>query len=573
LAPGLSATTLAAWGEPVGVPGAMPAWRPDGGNTATEQALQIGMHHGGLQYLPIDGSQHGLLLMAHGGVDDGLLHARGTLGWSADKVRKSQAAVGLSVVEVALKGQTWQTLRPSTLARRITANTPLVLSGPAAGHASLKTAADPGGRRVLGALAGGGLSLTPWGTALVGEHGFAEVFATADQPTLHERRYGLRRTGGNHGGFRWTEHDDRFDTVRHPNEPNRHGWIVEFDPSDPLASPVKRTALGRAGYAATAVSSLPTGRAHAERAVVYAADGGAFEYLTKFISRDPIRPADKGRSAAQANAQLLDEGTLYVARFDADGTGRWLPLDQGQGALTPANGFADAAEVLIKMRQAADLSGATRMDSPQALAVDAASGWVYAAMRANPLRGTPGQPRVDAANPRAGNAAGHVLRWRDTPGSAGETFTWNLLAQAGDPQASKAEWRATTQGDAYAQPAAMALDTRGGLWLGTAVPSSPPGKGEVEALRANRVICWPGGSMPARQMLTAPVNAAVGGLAFTPDGRTLFVNIAHPGETAGSLSDPAAPRRWSNWPDFLPDGRPRSATVALRRQDGGRLGG
>ena len=567
---GYKAVPLAAWGDPVGLPGASPAWRPDGGNTAAEQAAQLGMHHGGLQYLPLDGSQRGLLVMAHEGVDEGLLQPRGAPGGLAEKVKKAQAAVGLSVVEVALKGDSWQPVRPSRLARRITARTPVSISGPAAGHPALRTAADPAGRRVLGVLAGGGITLTPWGTALVGEQGFARAFATADQPTGLERRYGLNRNGGEGGpghaggtqgkAYRWHEIDERYDTVRHPNEPNRHGWIVEFDPNDPQAAPVKRTALGRGAHAATAITRMPSN----ERVVVYAADGGAFEYLTKFISRDAPRPAERGRSAAQANADLLDEGTLYVARFNADGTGRWLPMVHGQGPLTPARGFADAAEVLIKARLAADALGATRMDTPEALAVHAASGWVYAAMSRNPLRGGPGQPPVDAANPRAGNALGQVLRWRELPGSAGEMFDWQLLQPAGD---------------AYAQPASLALDPRGGLWLGTGVPSAALGKGDLAAFGPNQLLRCASvgkgetGAAQAQRFLTTPVNAEIGGLAFTPDGRTLFVNIAHPGETPGAPSDPNAPSRLSNWPDFQPGGRPRSATVAVRREDGGNIGG
>jgi secreted PhoX family phosphatase len=566
VAAGHKAVPVAAWGDPVGLPGASPAWRPDAGNTAAEQAVQLGMHHGGLQYLPLDGSARGLLVMAHEGVDDGLLQPRGAPGGMAEKVKKSQAAVGLSVVEVALAGDTWQPVRPSRLARRITARTPVALSGPAAGHPSLRTAADPAGRRVLGALAGGGITLTPWGTALVGEQGYARAFATADQPTGLERRYGLSRSGGEGGtgsagkGYRWHEIDERYDTVRHPNEPNRHGWIIEFDPNDPQAPPVKRTALGRGAHAATAVTRLPDN----ERVVVYAADGGAFEYLSKFISRDAPRPAERGRSAAQANADLLDEGTLYVARFNADGSGQWLPMVHGQGPLTPARGFADAGEVLIKARLAADALGATRMDTPEALAVHATSGWVYAAMARNPLRGGPGQPPVDAANPHPGNALGQLLRWRERPGSAGELFDWQLLQRAGD---------------AFAQPAALALDPRGGLWLGTGVPSVALGQGELAGFGRNQLLRCAGvsksdaGLVQAQRFLSTPVNAEIGGLAFTPDGRTLFVNIAHPGETPGAASDPNAPNRLSNWPDFKPDGRPRSATVALRRDDGGSVGG
>ncbi len=563
---GHTATVLAAWGEPVGLVGALPAWRPDASNSAAEQAVQLGTQHGGLQFLPLDGSRRGLLVMNHDGADEGLLHPRGLLGWTADKVQKSQAAQGLSVVEVALDpaSDRWQMVRPSRHARRITAATPVVLSGPAAGHALLRTAADPSGRRVLGALASGAVSTTPWGTCLSGEAAFADHFSTADQPTQHERRFGLSR---NPGG-RWHGFDERFDSVRHPNEANRFGWIVEFDPADALAVPFKRTALGRGAHAGVLASATADGRA-----VVYLADGGAFEYLYKFVSRDRMRPAAGGGSAAQANADLLDAGTLHVARFDADGSGRWLPLLHGSGPLTAAGGFASAAELLVKTRQAGDALRATRLDRAQALARDPASGWVYAALAHNTQRGAPGEAPADAANPRAGNAMGHILRWRDEGDAGGERFLWKLLLQAGDPAAARPEHRGTVQGDAFAAPSALALDRRGRVWIATGMAAGTPGPADRLRLGNNQLLACNPASGEVQRFLTGPVNAALGGVAFTPNGSTLFVNVSHPGAAPDGRNDPAAPARYSNWPDFQADGRPRSATLAIRRSDGGVVGG
>jgi secreted PhoX family phosphatase len=569
LASGYSATPLAAWGEPVGIAGTQPAWRPDASNSAADQAAQIGMHHGGLQYLALDGSRRGLLVMNHGGSDDGLLHVRGTLGWSAEKVKKSQAAQGVSVVEVELKGKQWQMLATSRHARRITAATPVVLSGPAAGHALLKTAADTSGRRVLGVLARGSVSITPWGSCLLGEEGFADHFVTADQATLHERRWGLRRNAGV-ASPRWHEFDERFDTVRHPQEPHRFGWVVEIDPTNAASTPFKRTALGRAAHGGAWAGTTPDGRA-----VVYTAESGRFEYLYKFVSRDRIRPATSGLSPAQANADLLDTGTLYVARFDADGSGRWLPLVHSQGRLTAANGFADQAEVLVKARQASDTLGGTRMDRPEALAIDVASGWVYAALAHNSQRGAPGQPGADAANPRSANAMGHILQWRESTASGaaqGERFVWKHLLLAGNPQAARPEHQGNIRGDAFACPGALALDPRGVLWIGTGVGSATLGKGEMGALGNNQLLACNPANAEVRRFMTGPVNSELAGTAFTPDGRTAFINVQHPGESAPGPSDPGNPQRYSNWPDFLPDGRPRSATVAVRRNDGGVIG-
>jgi secreted PhoX family phosphatase len=330
---------IAPWGDPIGIAGSMPAFKEDGSNTAAEQEVQFGMHHDGIHYFPIDGSHRGLLVMNHEYVDDGLLHPDGMKTWTADKVRKAQAAHGVSVVEVAVQGGRWQVVAPSSFARRITARTSIAFTGPAAGHALLRTAADPTGTRVLGTLNNCASGMTPWGTYLTAEENFIFYFQGPEQPDAHGRRWGLRKGGG---GYRWHEHDERFDATRHPNEPNRFGWIVEIDPMDPTSSPVKRTALGRGAHEGATVALTRDGRA-----VMYSGEDARFEYVYKFVSRDRMAPG-----GAKANRALLDDGTLYVARFDADGHGRWLPLTHGAGPLTAANGFADQGEVLVKSRQA-----------------------------------------------------------------------------------------------------------------------------------------------------------------------------------------------------------------------------
>ena len=331
--------------------------------------------------------------MNHEYSDDGLLHPGGMADWSAEKVRKSQAAHGVSVTEIEWRGERWQAVRPSPYARRFTAATPFALGGPAAGHALMRTAADPIGRQVLGTFNNCASGMTPWGTYLSGEENFYFYFRTGPQPTAHERRWGLR----DNPGYRWQEHDPRFDTMRHPNEPNRFGWIVEIDPFDPQSRPVKRTALGRAAHEGAWVAVTRDGRA-----VVYSGEDARFEYIYKFVSREPIRPG-----GGMANAALLDHGTLYVARFDADGRGRWLPLVAGSG---PLAGFADQGEVVIKARQASDALGATKMDRPEWLAIDQATRWVYCSLTNNSSRGQPGLP-----GRRRGQSAGRQRHGPDHP--------------------------------------------------------------------------------------------------------------------------------------------------------------
>jgi len=572
--PGYVAQVLAPWGEPVGLAGAQPTFRWDLGNSAAEQAQQLGMHHDGMAYFPLQGSGHGLLALNHEYADHGLLFADGGREWNAEKVAKSQAAHGLAVIEVQRQADGhWQLRRPSRYARRVTAASPCAIAGPAAGHALMRTALDPHGRQVLGTFANCAGASTPWGTYLAGEENFIGYFRGPNRPNAHEQRWGLRP--GERWGYRWAEHDERFDASLHPNEPNRFGWIVELDPLDPGAAPVKRTALGRAAHEGATVALTRSGRA-----VVYSGEDAAFEYIYKFVSRDTMRPG-----GAKANAELLDHGTLYVARFDADGRGRWLPLVHGQGPLTAANGFADPGEVLIKARQASDLLGATPMDRPEWIAIDP-QGRVYCTLTNNTQRGAPGRPGVDAANPRAANVAGHIIRWQEDGDFDGLGFRWEHFVLAGDPRNERPEARGAVQGDAFACPDGLFVDGRGLIWIQTDMSSRDMGPGvahlrregsetgtaELAGLGNNMLLAADPHSGEVRRFLVAPPGAEVTGATLTPDNRTLFVNIQHPGETPGDISDPARPRLFSNWPDQRPDGRPRSATVAIRKLDGGVIG-
>ena len=561
---GYVAAALAPWGEPVGIAGNMPAWKADASNTAAEQAVQLGMHHDGIHYYPLDGSRRGLLVMNHEYVDDGLLHPDGLRTWSAEKVRKSQAAHGIAVIEVEQESAgTWKVVRPSRYARRITATTPFTLGGPAAGHPMMRTAADPAGRTALGTFNNCASGRTPWGTYLSGEENFRNYFAAGENLDAHQRRWGLARTAF----YRWPEHDERFDAVKHPNEPNRFGWVVEVDPMDPSSTPVKRTALGRAAHEGAWVAVTRDGRA-----VVYSGEDARNEYIYKFVSRDRIRPAGNGLSAAQANRDLLDHGTLYVARFDADGSGTWLPLVHGQGPLTAANGFADQGEVAIKARQASDALRATRMDRPEWLAIDPVNGTVYCTLTNNVDRGREGMPGPDAANPRAGNTHGHIIRWDEASDFDATQFRWNHLVLAGDPAQSRAEARGNIRGDLFACPDGIAFDGRGILWVQTDAHATQMNQGEFANIGNNQMLACDVATGEMRRFLTGPANCEITGMTMTPDGRTMFINVQHPGETPSDRSDPADPGRFSRWPDFAPGGRPRSSTVVIRRSDGGVIG-
>jgi uncharacterized protein len=570
---GYEAVAIAAWGEPVGVPGNMPSFRWDASNSAADQAVQMGMHHDGIHYYPIDGrsdgsSSHGLLVMNHEYTDDGLLFPDGKNSWTAEKVRKAQAAHGVAVIEVTFREGRWQMVRPSKYARRYTARTLFAVGGPAAGHALMRTEADPDGRTVLGTLNNCGSGMTPWGTYLSAEENWAFYFDGPDTRDADQRRWGLLSTGLS----RWGEHDPRFDASRHPNEFHRFGWIVEIDPYDPVSVPVKRTALGRGAKEGAWVATTRDGRA-----VVYSGEDARFEYIYKFVSRDPVAPG-----GAKANTTLLDHGTLYVARFDADGTGRWLALVQGQGPLTADHGFPDQGAVLIRSRQASDRLGATKMDRPEWIAIDQDARTVYCTLTNNSRRGMPNRPAVDAANPRANNTMGHIIEWTEDGDFDATTFSWKHLLLAGDPANERPEARGNIRGDSFACPDGLALDARGVLWIQTDMSSDEKHRGELQRLGNNQMLACDPATGEVRRFLTGPVGCEITGLALTPDGRTMFVNIQHPGEPLTPRDDnlevpnlhsnPADPRRYSNWPDFRPDGRPRSATVAIRKTNGEPIG-
>jgi secreted PhoX family phosphatase len=565
---GYDMQVLYAWGDPVS---SGPAFRQDASNSAAEQELQAGMHHDGLHFFPMVendasgraamSSRHGLLCINHEYTDDGLLHPDGMKTWNAAKVRKAQAAHGVSVIEVRREGNGWSVVRPSKYARRITAYSPIVVSGPAARDAAMRTADDASGRIVLGTINNCANGFTPWGTYLTCEENFNGYFVNASGSIpADQRRYGIAEKGF---GYRWQEHDERFDAAKHPNEPNRFGWVVEVDPWDPTSAPVKRTALGRFKHEGAAVTIAGNGRV-----VVYMGDDERFEYIYKYVSSGRFVAGDRAR-----NRDLLDDGTLYVARFDADGRGRWLPLVHGQGALTNAAGFRSQADVLIRARNAADAQGATKMDRPEWIAVSPADGTVYCTLTNNNQRGAKDRAGIDASNPRADNVFGHIVRWREDGADATSlAFAWDLFAQCGDPSSADPAKRGNVRGDAYGSPDGLWFDPRGVLWIQTDISTSTLGKGDYAALGNNVMLAADPRTGATRRFLVGPRGCEVTGITATPDLTTFFVDIQHPGESPSERADPEAPKTISSWPDGNAGGRPRSATIVIRRRDGGVVG-
>ncbi len=559
--PGYAAEVLYAWGDPVSDG---PQWEPGAGNSAAEQERQAGMHHDGIHFFPLpyrsNSSARGLLAMNHEYTDDGLLHIGGMEPWTAEKVRKSQAAHGVSVVEVARDGDSWRVVRPSAYGRRITAYTPMRVGGPAAGHPLLRTAQDPAGATVLGTFNNCAMGYTPWGTYLACEENFNGYFVNAGSIPADQARYGVSAAGA---GYRWHEHDARFDGRSHPNELNRHGWVVEIDPYDVNSTPVKRTALGRIKHEGATVTLARDGRV-----VVYMGDDERFEYVYKFVSTGRFDAADR-----VANSNLLDSGTLYAGRFNADGSGNWLPLVHGQGGLDAAAGFPDQGSVVVRARQAADKLGATKMDRPEWITVHPTNGEVFMTLTNNSQRGDTGRPGTDAANPRKTNTFGHILRWSENGNDAAATgFKWKIFVLAGDPRNTDANKKGNIKGDTYGSPDGVWFDYRGVLWIQTDISTSTLGTGDYVNIGNNMMLAADIGSGQTRRFLSGPKGCEITGVITTPDSRTMFVNIQHPGEPSSERNVPSNPAAISSWPDGPGIGRPRSATVVITKDDGGQIG-
>lgn len=551
VAPGHRVVSLLRWGDPV-LDGA-PPFAPRS-QTAVAAAAQLGYNADFLAYFPLPrGSaspRRGLLAINHEYTDPTLMFPscsplRAQIGLTEAEVAVEMAAHGVSIVEVALDDTGWAS-RIGALNRRITALTPMCVRGPAAGHARLRTTDDPSGERVLGTIGNCAGGVTPWGTYLAAEENIQQYFmgpplADGEEAAAH----GRYRIGQdlNHAWGRWHA---RFDPRREPREANRFGWIVEIDPYDPTATPIKRTALGRCYHEGATVALSPGGRV-----AVYSADDAPFEYLYKFVSRDAWRPGE-------AAGALLDDGTLYVARFEPNGRLEWLPLVYGIGPLGPERGFRSQADVMIEARRAADLVGATPLDRPEGVAVHPRSGTVYVSLTKNAARTS---DRVDAANPRAPNHRGHVLVLHTPLGDHGaREARWDVLFLGGDP-AGDGNYSAIgrpTESGWLTNPDNLTIDPAGRLWIAS--------DGQASVGRADGLhLLVPGRGL--RRFLSAPLGAEVTGPAFTPDGSTLFVSIQHPGE--GTTFDSPSTR----WPDFQPGVPPRPSVVAIVRDDGGPVGG
>ena len=513
--------TFVPWGEPL-TPGAPPwHWPP----SASAQAQQVGIGHDGMTFFALDASgRHGLLALNH---EFGLNHA--VIGIDSpttlDQVRASQHAHGVSVIEIRETNGRWEVVPDSRLSRRIHVNTEMAMSGPVEGHALVTNRAGSPIRGTLNNCANGE---TPWGTYLTCEENFNFYFGASSDfaPTERQARYEL--TGASF--YQWHTFDPRFDLANadYANESNRFGWVVEIDPANPTEKPVKRSALGRFKHESAAFAEGRGGRA-----VVYMGDDQQFEFIYKFVGNDDWRQA---RSAGKSP---LDEGVLYVARFDDDNRGVWLPLTHEDPKLAAV--FDDQAELLVHARLAATIVGATPMDRPEWVTVGP-DGDAFCTLTNNTRRTVP-----DAANPNAPNPYGHIIRWRDTDQHVGTSFTWDHFLICDDIYETE---------QSLGSPDGLWADPDGRLFICT--------DGRQFEGKPDQLVVADTTTGQLSRLLVGVTGSEITGLTTTPDRRTLFVNVQHPGN-----GDPAV----TSFP-AMDDGKtvPRDCTLVVRRKDGGIVG-
>ncbi|QGU01262.1 hypothetical protein CKALI_01815 [Corynebacterium kalinowskii] len=494
-------------------------------------------------------------------------------GYDAENPTEDQFKIGLAahghtILEVSKVDGSGELKREfGKLNRRITATTPFTVAGPAAGSDLLKTEKDPEGKTVLGTLNNCSGGITPWGTMLSGEENFDQYFGNADKLADEDAKKKLKRFGikGEATERKWERFDDRFDVSKTPNEPNRFGWLVEIDPTDPTSTPIKHTAVGRYKHEAGNIHITKDGTV-----VCYSGDDERNDYLYKFVSTRKFKEGDM-----ENNLKILDEGTLYVAKFEGnspkdeidgsgnlpkdgafDGKGEWIKLltaKEDGSAESHVDGMK-ADEVAVWTRIAADKKGATKMDRPEDVEVSHKTGLVYVALTNNKYRGAvedgKNYPGVEEVAPVKENKNGLVLEMDDD--HAGEKFTWNLLLVCGDPKEAYTYFGGfdKTKVSPISCPDNIAFDTHGNLWIST----------DGNALKTNDGLyaCAVDGDNRGelKCFLTVPKGAETCGPIVT-DERVL-VNVQHPGEGDDASADKPA----MHWPDGG-NAVPRPAVVVV----------
>jgi len=540
---GYSWQVVAKWGQPMfsGVQDV----RADFRGTGATQAMAFGDNTDGMDVFTIGDRQ--VMAVNNEYIEEHVLLAGNPddMPQSVDDAMKVKAAHGVSIAEIIEADGVWSIVVDSPFNRRIHMDTPIDISGPAKGHDLLKTLADATGSKALGTWNNCGNGRTPWGTYLTCEENFNGYFGSTRSDlelTADFKRYGIALESR----YNLELFDPRFDLSQNPNEPYRHGYVVEIDPTDPDSTPVKRTALGRFKHENAELVIANDGRV-----VVYLGDDERGEFIYKFVS-------DAVYAEGGDTSTLLDNGTLYAAKFNEDGTGTWL-------ALTPeTTGMASQAEISVLTRAAGSAVGATTMDRPEWIAVNPNKAEVYCCLTNNSRRGpdatNAGGDAMQAGgpNPRDANKYGQIVRLRPTSADHTETgFDWDLYVMAGNPVVGEGAYKGSNNvnaGNMFNSPDGMRFDSRGMLWIQTDGDDS--NEGEFAGMGNNQMLMGDPATGEIVRFLTGPSGSEVTGLTWSADRRTAFVGIQHPGGT---------------FPDGI-EGMPRSAIIAVKRDDNGIIG-
>ncbi len=578
IADGYSADVLLRWGDPI--TGDAPDFDVQN-QTAAAQLKQFGYNNDyvGFTALNVEGTR-GLLCVNHEYTNEevmfpglGRQDRAGFAGMTKELVDIEMAAHGGTVVEIAKSDNgKWSLVKNSPYNRRIApGTTEMTFSGPAAGHDRLKTNADPTGTRVMGTVNNCAGGMTPWGTYLLAEENFHGYFWTdtvdaEGKPDIsaHPEAASLKRYGVPGRWYAWGQYHDMFNIDKEPMESNKWGYVVEVDPRNPDAMPIKHTALGRFRHEGCETAISADGKL-----VVYSGDDNRFDYLYKWVSAEVVTPDN-----SVFGSTLLSEGTLYVAKFHEDGVIEWMPLVHGTGPLTAENGFTSQADIAIDTRLAADALGATPMDRPED--AQPRGDGTAVVMLTNNTRRKPGDE--NAANPRAENAFGHIIEIKEDRGLHSATRgTWDILVKCGDPTVQEvgAQWNPeTSENGWFGSPDNCAYDADGRLWISTDQGGNWGKTGKSDGLYSLETE----GDLRGHSKLffRCPVGGELCGPYFTEDSETLFLAVQHPGtdgtkELAGFERDSTFEDPATRWPDFNPAMPPRPSVVVVTKDGGGKI--
>ncbi|MEL7469254.1 MAG: PhoX family phosphatase [Pseudomonadota bacterium] len=544
---GFTSSPVVNWGDALWSDAPEFDWSVRG--TAEQQKMAFGDNNDGMSVMTIGDKTVLVINQEYTNRDIANAHRESKLPETDDDVLKGMLAHGVTIVEIAETDSGWGIVKDSPLNRRITPQTEMEITGPAAGHDLMKTAADATGTKSLGTWNNCANGETPWGTYLACEENFNGYFRSADKDMevpAALKRYGV---GVDDWGYAWAQIDDRFDISKTPNEPNRAGYVVEIDPSDPTSTPKKRTALGRFKHENADVVVNKDGKV-----VVYMGDDERGEFLYRYVSNGVY-------SAGGSTDDLLVDGKLYAAVFSDDGRGKWAELSEA------ATGMS-AAEIAVHSRIAGSKVGATTMDRPEWVTSNPNKAEVYVALTNNKNRGIKpnkggDETPVGGPNPRAENKYGQIVRWMpDNEDHTAEGFDWNIFVLAGNPAVhsdDKAGSPNVNAGNMFNSPDGIAFDSKGILWIQT--DGNYKNEGDFEGQGNNQMLAADPETGEIRRFLVGPVSCEITGLSFSPDRKTMFVGVQHPGEKGFA----------SHWP-FGGDTVPRSGVVAVKRDDGGVIG-